>query len=753
MSINKVTVLGAGNMGSQIAALLVNAGLQVKLLDLVIDQEDPNKLSKGAFDRITDKRKGLLFDASFAKNLSFGNFDQDLKEDDDSDLYIEAVSEVLEIKHDLWKNVASIAKDSAILATNTSGIPIEKIASVLTEEQASRFVGYHFFNPPRHMKLIEIIPHSKTSQATVERLEDFTSRKLGKGAVHAKDVSGFVANRIGVYALVDAMKRGEDLGYSITEVDAMTGLFLGRPKTATYRLNDLVGLDIAMHVAEGLLEDPAEKDFYVVPESLSKLVAAGALGNKVQHGYYKREGKNNLVYDFESGDYQAASKVDIPFLNELGRDLNKNLKAIFQSDDPAAQYMWDSLGNVLYYSAINVPKATDDYKNVDRAMVWGFNWKLGPFQIWDAIGFNEVKDRLKAKFGSLPKWIEDRNQGFYQDQEDISNVAGLNDYVKGTVWNHDKVSDLYEADNRLLIFVLRTPNNTITQELCGDIKEAVATLENEAYRGMVIYSEGKNFSLGANLDQIHDMINQGKQDSEIGDMIDQLHEGVLAMKHANKPVVTAMRGMALGGGCELVLYSPFVVAAAESYLGLVEMGVGVIPAGGGLAELAERVYLKNNERSQGIKDLQKAFNNVINAKVSKNAYDAKAMGILRDTDMIIANDELILEAALKKADLEASYNYVPKPVAEYAVEGSNYFAIAKADIQTLTSGNFASDYDATIATSAGKVLAGGDVPLNTVVNQRYLQSLEREGFIALTKNVKTSERIQHMLKTKKPLRN
>ena len=753
MSIRKVTVLGAGNMGSQIASLLVNAGLQVKLLDIVIDEEDPNKLSKAAYDRITHPKKGQLFDRGNAHNLSYGNFNEDLSENSDSDLFIEAVSEKLDIKHDLWSKVAKIAKPSAILASNTSGIPIEKIASVLDDEAAGRFVGLHFFNPPRFMKLVEIIPHSKTSQETVAKLEEFSTHTLGKGVVHAKDVSGFVANRIGVYALVDVMKRAEEKGYNPVEVDAMTGPVIGRPKTATYRLADLVGVDIAYHVASGMLANPEEQDFYVLPESTKVLMDKGYLGNKTKQGYYKREGKQFFYYDSKNDQYLPSEKPQIPFLKELGRNLQENLATIFEAEDEDGQFIWESLENVLYYSAINVPKATDDYKNVDRSLVWGFNWKLGPFQIWDTIGFDAVKERLKERFGSLPQWIEDRQEPFYNKGEGISAVSGLQDHVKGSLWQNKGISDLYEADNDLLIFVLRTPNNTITNDLCGDLQKAVQTLEEKDYRGMVIYSEGPNFSLGANLADMRVLIQNGEQDAKIGSMIDDLHNGVLAIKHANKPVVTAARGRALGGGCELLLYSPFVVAAAESYIGLVEMGVGLLPAGGGLAELAERVYLKGNERGQELKDLSKAFRYVSQAKVSQNAYEAKRMGILKDTDLIVANEELILEAALKKADLEASYNYVPIPVREYPVEGSNFLALAKSDIKTLQSGHFASEHDGIIATAVAKVLAGGNIPLGTTVNQKYLMSLEREGFIALSKTEKTYERIVHMLETKRPLRN
>lgn len=420
MSINKVTVLGAGNMGSQIAALFVNAGLKVQLLDIVIDEGDPNKLSKGAYDRITHPKKGMLYDPQFASNLTYGNFNEDLVEANDSDLFVEAVSEVLEIKHDLFAKVSKIAKDTAILTSNTSGIPIKDVASVLPAEQQARFLGLHFFNPPRLMKLVEIIPHTGTIPEIIEQLSTFTKNVLGKGVVETNDVSGFVANRIGVYALMDVMDRAEKMGLSVSDVDALTGPVIGRPKTATYRLMDLVGVDIAHHVAQGMKADPAEADIYIVAPSADTLVEKGFLGNKTKQGYYKRYGKDMYEFDFATEEYVPAKKPALPFLEKLGRNLNANLKTIFESqEDEIGKFVWDSLANVIYYSAINVPKATGDYKNIDRAMVWGYNWKLGPFQLWDAIGFDAVKARLKETFGSLPQWIEERTTPFYEANETI----------------------------------------------------------------------------------------------------------------------------------------------------------------------------------------------------------------------------------------------------------------------------------------------------------------------------------------------
>ncbi|MDO4813504.1 MAG: 3-hydroxyacyl-CoA dehydrogenase/enoyl-CoA hydratase family protein [Gemella sp.] len=753
MTIKKVTVLGAGNMGSQIAALFVNAGLKVKLLDIVIDKEDPNKLSREALERITHPKKGLLYSSKFASNISYGNFDEDLVGENDSDLFIEAVSEILEVKHDLFTKVSKIAKEGAILTTNTSGIPIKEIASVLPKEQAERFLGLHFFNPPRFMKLVEIIPHENTDEKVVELLSNFTSRTLGKGVITTNDVSGFVANRIGVYALMDVMDRAEKQGLSVTEVDALTGPVIGRPKTATYRLMDLVGVDIAYNVAKGMKEDPAEEEYYVIAKSATDLVEKGFLGNKVKQGYYKKEGKAILSYDYTTGEYTDSTAVNLEFLSKLGRNLKENLRVIFdEREDNVAKFVWESLANVIYYSAINVGKATNDFKNIDRAMVWGYNWKLGPFQIWDAIGFEDVKARLKEEFGSLPTWIEERNESFYGDGEGISSVKGLQEYVKSVVWSNPNVSDLYETEDDTLIYVMRSPNNTFTNEFAKDTIKAVDFLNNSKFKSMVLYSEGPNFSLGANLGDVSTLIKEGKL-NEISDLIDVVHDAVYTLKYSDKPIVTASKGRALGGGAELLLSSPFVVAAAESYIGLVEIGVGLIPSGGGLSELAERIYKQRYERAEELAALNRAFETVIFGKVSGNAYEARELGLLKETDIIIQNEELVLEAALKKARLEAEYNYIPKGKLEYATEGNNYLAVAKAKVASLVSGGFATEYEEVIAKEVATVLSGGDIPYGVTLTQEDLLALEKKGFLKLCANPKTLERIEHMLATKRVLRN
>lgn len=751
MLIRKATVLGAGVMGSQIAALLVNAGLQVKLLDVVIDEGDKNKLSKAGYERITHPKKGMLYDENMIGNLSYGNFTDDLNELSNSDLFIEAVKEDIQIKHDVWNKIAKIAKPTAILTTNTSGIPIEMIARVLSDEDKARFIGFHFFNPPRYMKLVELIPNSQTDQGVLHQLKTFAETALGKGVVIANDVPAFVANRTGVHAISNAMYLGEQAGLSVSEVDALTGKVIGRPM-GTYQLSDLVGNDIGLFVMKGLMQDPAEHAYFKMSELLPVLYEKGALGNKVKHGFYKREGRKTLVFDPEVMSYADKPKVELPILKELGRDLAKNMDIIFNASDLAGKFLWENLRNTFYYAAHNVPKASLDFKDIDRAMVWGFNWKLGPFQLWDLMGFEKVKDRIAQELGELPTWVQERQESFYSENEQLDNVKPISEFVAETLWNREG-SNLSVTHEDQLLFKIQTPNNTLTATLSTDLIEAIDKLENENYSSLVLYSPGANFSVGANLFMVKAAIEQGKVDEQIEPTIAELHRAVNRMRYATKPIVTAVQGRALGGGAELILGSPYVVAAAESYIGLVEVGVGLIPSGGGLAELTERVMMSPGLKANHVKLLAEVVTRVSSATVAMNAYEARRHLYLSDTDTIIANSEQRVEVALKKAKFLSENNYIPRTLATFPALGEDFKAIVEGQLDAMRLGNFISDYDMELGLAIASIVSGGAVPEGVLINQLWLQNLEKEYFVKLSKNQKTYERISHMLQTGKPLRN
>lgn len=751
MQIRKATVLGAGVMGSQIAALLVNAGLKVELLDIVIDEEDRNKLSKKGYDSITNPKKSQLYDDTFKGNLTYGNFEDNLKEPSSSDIFIEAVKEDIEIKHDIWTKVAKVAKKDAILATNTSGIPINKIAEVFDEEDQKRFVGLHFFNPPRYMKLVEIIPNENTSSEVISELTDFTENVLGKGVVHAKDVPAFVANRTGTHAMSDIMYRAEQAGFTVPEVDALTGKVIGRPM-GTYRLADLVGLDVAMFVVGGLMNDPEEAPFFNQSSLVMKLYEAGSLGNKVGKGFYKKENGKYNVINPETMEYSEAEKPKLEILNHLGKNLKENMDIIFNAEDKAGKMLWETLSNTFYYAAHNVPKATDNYKDIDRAMVWGFNWRKGPFQLWDLMGFERVKERLEKEYGDLPQWVATRNKPFYEENETLENVTPVEEFISKDLWNRED-SKLSVTDTNQLLFKFQTPNNTLTPGLGEDLIEAVDTLENEHYSSMVIYAEGPNFSVGANLYGVKTAIEKDKVDELVGASVTGLHNAVNRLRYSMKPIVTATQGRALGGGAEILLASPYVVAAAESYIGLVEVGVGVIPSGGGLAELAERVCTQPDQKANKIKTMAEVVTRVAMGHVAMSAYEARRDLILRETDTIIANGDNRIKVALEKADFIARTNYIPRTEVPFEALGEDFTAIIEGQLDSMRLGHFISDYDMELGLAVADTLAGGKVPKRTYVNQKWIQHLEKQQFIRLAKNQKTYERISHMLETKKPLRN
>ena len=752
MTIRKATVLGGGVMGSQIAALLVNAGLKVKILDIAIDEKDPNKISRKSYEMITDKKRPQLFDLNFAPNLTYGNFEEDLQGEDDADIYIEAVKEELDIKHSVWKQVKAVAKDNALFATNTSGIPIEYIAKVFNEEERQRFFGMHFFNPPRIMKLVEIIPLKETTEESVKAAQEFAEGKLGKGVVVANDVPGFVANRIGTQTMNDIMYRAEEQGMSISDTDALTGRAIGRPSTGTYGLSDLVGIDIAVTVTKGMQQVPGEDKFFKSTKTAEKLVESGALGRKTKQGFYKKEKNKILVFNPESNEYVEQSKPQYPVLAKFSKDLTANMDVIFNADDEAGLFMWETMRNNFYYSALNVPKAASDYKDIDRALVWGFNWKKGPFQLWDMMGFERVKNRIKEELGELPEWIENRTEGFYEDGESIERVASVSELIESEIWNRED-SNLSVVNADQLLLKLQSGNNIISDDFAKDLIEAVDLLESEDFSSMVLYADGRNFSVGANLFMMKKAHEMKKVDELVGPAIDTLHESFNRMKYSLKPIVTAVQGKALGGGCELVLHSPFVVAASETYIGMVETGVGLLPSGGGLAEMSDRILSTNHKHDDKQQSMTEVLTNIGMAKVSTNAYEAKRYGYLRDTDSIILNVEKRVEAALNKARLESEMNYIPKPEGKYIALGRDFKALAEGMLDAQRLGNFISDHDYEITLKIAEVLSGGDVPRNTYVNQRYLQKLERERFLSLLKTEKTYARISHMLETGKPLRN
>lgn len=436
----------------------------------------------------------------------------------------------------------------------------------------------------------------------------------------------------------------------------------------------------------------------------------------------------------------------------VNKDLVHNLDVIFNAQDEAGLFLWETLRNNFYYSAINVPKATDDFRDIDRALVWGFNWKLGPFQLWDAMGYERVKTRMEDEIGDLPQWISDLDGGFYKQDETIEYATPVSHFVKDELWDKGDAKLSVTHDDQLLL-KLQSKNNVITDEFNDALVDAIDLLENDHYTSMVIYADGNNFSVGANLFLMKKAHEDGLVYDVVAQSIDKLHYSFNRLKYSLKPVVTAVQGRALGGGCELVLYSPIVVAASETYIGLVEAGVGLLPSGGGLAEMADRILRTSHKFDDKQASMTKVLTNIAFAKVSTNAFEARRYGYLRDTDTIIFNTAQRVEVALKRAKYEAETNYIPNPRHQYIALGEDFKALIQGQLDAQRRGHFISDHDYHIALNIATILAGGDLPRNTFINQRYIQSLEKIGFIDLLKSKKSYERIAHMLKTGKPLRN
>src|SRR5699024_7760017 len=444
----------------------------------------------------------------------------------------------------------------------------------------------------------------------------------------------------------------------------------------------------------------------------------------------------------ETNEYVEQSQPAFEILGKFSKDLKANMDIIFNADDKAGLFMWETLRNNFYYSALNVPKAASDYKDIDRAVVWGFNWKKGPFQLWDMMGFERVKNRMKEELGELPEWIENRSDSFYDVNDSLERVTPVKEFIDSEIWNRED-SNLSVANKDQLLLKLQSQNNIISDGFAKDLVEAVDLLENEDYSSMVLYADGRNFSVGANLYMMKKAHEMKKVDDLVRPAIDQLHESFNRMKYSLKPIVTAVQGKALGGGCELILHSPFVVAASETYTGMVEAGVGLLPSGGGLAEMSDRILDTTHKHDDKQQSMTEVLTNIGMAKVSTNAYEAKRYGYLRDTDSIILNMEKRVEAALNKARLESEMNYIPKPKGQYIALGSDFKALAQGTLDAQRLGNFISDHDYDITLKIAEVLSGGDLPRNTYVNQRYLQKLERERFLELLQTEKTYERISH----------
>jgi 3-hydroxyacyl-CoA dehydrogenase len=765
-TIRRVAVLGAGTMGSRIAAHFANAGISSVLLDVSAD------LAKKGVETAIKQRPGAFFVDSSAALISTGSFD-DLSKVAECDWIIEAVTENLEIKRSLWQKVEALRKPHAIVSTNTSGIPLRQIAEGFSPEFRKHFLGTHFFNPPRYLHLLEVIPGADTDPEILGFVSEFADRRLGKGVVPCKDTPNFIANRIGSFFGGTVAKIALEGDYTVEEVDAITGPLIGLPNSASFRLLDIVGLDVWSFVGTNLYhavpEDPW-RDRFLMTDTQKTMLERKWLGEKSGQGFYKRVGKEKEIHaiDLKTLEYHPAAKVKFPSADAARNieDLGERLRTLVKDDDRVGTFLWKLYSDLFLYSAERVPEISDRIVEIDRAMRWGYAHKLGPFELWDALGFEYVYERLKAEKRAIPEnihvmWQNDAKSFYqsadaggkpgteyfdlgakkYQRLEERPGLLVLSDIKRARgVVKQNAGASLIDVGDGVLCVEFHSKMNSLGEDQIGMLH---AGLEETAknFEAMIVANQGENFSVGANLMLVMLAAQEGEWD-ELNGAVHRFQQVNMALKYAAKPVVAAPFARSLGGGCEIPLHCARVQASAETYMGLVEVGVGLIPGGGGCKEMLLRLG-----------DARRAFETIGMAKVSSSAEDARSIGFLRDCDEISMNPNRLIGDA-KALALSLIREYRPgAPRTDIKVGGESAFAMLKLGAWTMRQGGYISDYDVVVAEKLANVLSGGRLTGEQLVSEQYLLDLEREAFLSLCSHPKTQERIQYMLKTGKPLRN
>lgn len=777
-------VIGAGVMGSAIAAHLAGAGVRVHLLDVVAPPKDGkpqprSAVAQAGLDKALKAKPSPFFSDEAARLIMPGNLEDDLTRLRECELIIEAVVENLSVKQQLFQKIAPFVGEQAILASNTSGLSLAQMNDVLPEALQSRFLVLHFFNPVRYMHLLEVVPGPKTNPAVVSRMVEF-GEWLGKGIVHGKDTTNFVANRIGVYSMMLCLHETLRTGLPLEHVDAVTGKALGRPSSAAFGTADLVGIDTMIHVAknchDSLAGDP-ERDVFVMPEFVLKLAAAGALGRKTGAGFYKKVDKDIHVLDLKAGGYRPQTP---PAYASLGAALKAKgaggrIAAVIGGDDDAAKFGWEIVARTLLYSARLVGEIADDVVNIDRAMRWGFNWDLGPFEVWDALGVRAIVERMQAEKREVPSWVtrmlETGHERFYggapsaptfYDRNTAAPVAlaahprqltvAQAKAARGVVKENSGAS-LVDLGDGVLGVEVHTKMNTLDGDVIAMLGEAVDVAE-KSFRAIVVGNDAEHFSAGANLAMIVGAALSQKWD-EIDRIIAGLQQALQKLKYSRVPVVSAPCAYTLGGGAELAMASAATQAHAETYMGLVEVGVGLLPAGCGCLRLVERYTgaVADIATVDLLPLVAEASLNIAMAKTSTSAAEARSLRYLRPADGISLNRDFLLYEAKQRAIglAEAGYR-APVPG---LLRAAGYDAAQTIGIRIwgMVQSKFASEHDALIAKKVAHVLCGGMVAEGTMVTEQHFLDLEREAFLALCGEKKTHERVEHMLKTGKPLRN
>lgn len=795
-TVRKVAVLGAGVMGAQIAAHLVNVKVPVVLFDLPAKEGPKNGIVTKAVENLKKLKPSPLGVAEDAALIQQANYDEHLDLLKGCDLIIEAIAERLDWKEDLYKKIAPFVNDKAILATNTSGLSITAMAEVLPEQLRSRFLGIHFFNPPRYMYLLELIPTKYTDAAVVDQLETFATSTVGKGVIRAFDTPNFVANRVGVAGMLLTFREVERSGLSYDVVDDLTGKKLGRASSATFRTADVVGLDTLAHVIKTLQNGAKDDVFaaaFATPASLTALIEKGNFGQKTKAGYFKKVGKDILRFDPATGDYvPGGQKADKDVVEILKKPAAERLKALRESSNPQAQFVWALLRNAFHYAAVSLEHIAESARDIDFAMRWGFGAKQGPFELWQEAGWKQVAEWVKADIDGgkalstapLPAWVFDGREGVhtaegswspkagkyvpvrqlpvYQRQYFRESVLGSNApdaRTAGKTLFEDAAIRLWTLDDEVVIASIKSKMHTISAEVTAGLTKGLEIAE-AGYKGLVIWSQDGPFSAGADLQSMMPAFMQGGGKA-IAPFEKALQDFMLSLRYSNVPTVAAIHGLALGGGCELAVHTARRVAAMESYIGLVEVGVGLIPGGGGLAYLARRAA-EQVEAAKGVSGssgaellgfIKEGFQAAAMAKVATSAIEARKFGYLDWSDVIVPNKDEVLYVAIQQAKALFESGYRAPHKRQFAAAGRNVKATLQAQLVNMRDGGFISAHDYYISSLIADVLTGGDVDPGTLVDEEYLMALERKHFCTLLDNPKTQERIMGMLSTGKPVRN
>ena len=796
-NVRQVAVLGAGVMGAQIAAHLVNVRVPVVLFDLPAPAGQPgpkSAIAQKAIENLKKLKPAPLGLAAEAARIRAANYEDDLALLAECDLVIEAIAERLDWKHALYEKIAPHIAPHAILASNTSGLSITALSEPLPEALKPRFCGIHFFNPPRYMQLVELIPTPTTEARYLDQLETFATSTLGKGVVRAKDTPNFIANRVGIAGMLSTMHEAEQFGLSYDLVDDLTGKKLGRASSGTFRTADVVGLDTMAHVIRTMQEqlgpdrgnDPFHAS-YATPPVLAKLIAQGALGQKAGAGFYKKVGRDIQRLDPVKGEYVASGAKAEPVIDRiLKKAPAERLKLLRESTNPQAQFLWAILRNAFHYAAVHLGSIADSAREVDLAMRWGFGMQQGPFELWQAAGWQQVAGWVKEDIDAgkalssapLPDWVFDGRSGVhtpegswsaaqgtylarpalpvYQRQHFPETVVGENAVPalkSGTeVFRNEEVR-VWTLDGEVLIASIDCKLHLISPTVTAGLLKAVELAE-ASYQGLVIWSPDDVFSAGANLEALMPVFMKAGAKG-IAPEEKKLQDLMLRVRYASVPVVAAMRGLALGGGCELAVHCARRVAAMESYVGLVEVGVGLIPGGGGLAYIARRAAEKaaTAPGTDLLPFLKDAFQAAAMATVGTSALESRQLGYLQDADVIVAHKDELLHVALGQARALADAGYRPPQKSLIPVAGRSAIATIRASLVGMRDGGFISQHDYHIAGLIAEVVCGGEVDAGTVVTEEYLMALERQRFCALLEHPKTQERIMGMLQTGKPVRN